>query len=55
MSLGISPGDWSNTVVGVIGGKAGGKQNTTIGSGTNPDKIDEGVELATKYLEKLSI
>lgn len=40
---------------GAVGGKAGGKGKTSIGQGTNPDKLDEGVELATKYLEKFQI
>ncbi|KAF2146976.1 uncharacterized protein K452DRAFT_218807 [Aplosporella prunicola CBS 121167] len=52
---GGSAGDWANQVSGVIGGKAGGKGKTSIGQGTNADKVDEGVELATKYLEKFQL
>ncbi|KAF2093130.1 alanyl-tRNA synthetase [Rhizodiscina lignyota] len=56
LNQGASAGDWAKAVVEAVGGKAGGgKQPTALGSGTNPDKIDEGVELATKYLEKFSI
>lgn len=40
---------------GVVGGKAGGKAPTSIGNGTNVDKIDEALTAATKYLEKLQI
>jgi alanyl-tRNA synthetase len=38
-----------------IGGKAGGKGATSIGSGNHPDKVDEGVEIALKHLESLKI
>jgi alanyl-tRNA synthetase len=38
-----------------VGGKAGGKGATSTGSGVNVDKVDEGVELARKYLEQLKI
>jgi alanyl-tRNA synthetase len=38
-----------------VGGKAGGKGPTSVGNGTNVDKIDEGVELARKYLEKFQL
>ncbi len=36
-------------------GKAGGKGQTSVGSGTNVDKVDEAVELARQHLEKLKI
>lgn len=53
---GAKAGDWAQEVVKAVGGKAGGgKQPTALGSGTNPDKLDEGVELATQYMEKLSL
>lgn len=48
---GASASDWANAVSGVVGGKAGGKAPTSIGSGTNVDKVDEAVAVATKYLE----
>jgi len=38
-----------------VGGKAGGKGPTSVGNGTEVSGIDEGVQLATKYLEKLKI
>lgn len=43
----------------VIGGKAGGKEPTRQGSGTQPEKIEEAVATAEKWLtaelEKLKI
>ncbi|KAL1639962.1 Alanine--tRNA ligase [Diplodia intermedia] len=52
---GASAAEWSNAVSGAVGGKAGGKGKTSVGQGTNADKLDEGLELATKYLEKFQI
>lgn len=53
--LGLVPSEWANAVSGAVGGKAGGKAPTAIGNGTNPDKVDEGVALATAYLEKFKL
>ena len=39
----------------VLGGKAGGKGAMSVGNGTNPDKADDGVEAARKWIEKFSI
>jgi alanyl-tRNA synthetase len=47
--------EWSSEVAKAVGGKAGGKGQTSVGSGINVDKIDDGVELALKHLEKLKI
>jgi alanyl-tRNA synthetase len=47
--------EWANEVAKAVGGKAGGKGATSTGSGTHVEKIDEGVELATRYLEKLKL
>ncbi len=52
---GLSATEWANTVAGVVGGKAGGKGATSVGSGTNPERVDEALEAATKYLEKFSL
>ncbi|KAI9720048.1 MAG: Alanine--tRNA ligase [Candelaria pacifica] len=49
---GASASDWSNTVSSVVGGKAGGKAPTSIGNGTNIDRVDDAVALATKYIEE---
>lgn len=58
-SKGITAEKWSATVAEVIGGKAGGKEPTRQGSGTQPEKIDEAVAKAEKWLtaelEKLEI
>ncbi len=47
--------DWADSVSGVVGGKAGGKGATSQGIGTNPEKLEDGVEAARAYLEKLGI
>ncbi|KAF1992139.1 alanyl-tRNA synthetase [Aulographum hederae CBS 113979] len=52
---GASASEWATAVAGAVGGKAGGKGATSIGNGTNVEKIDEGVELARKYLEKFEL
>ncbi|KAL8858022.1 MAG: hypothetical protein Q9178_005483 [Gyalolechia marmorata] len=52
---GASATEWASTVSKVVGGKAGGKGATCIGNGTEPGKVDEAVEAATKYLEKFTI
>lgn len=58
-SKGITAEKWSATVAEVIGGKAGGKEPTRQGSGTQPEKIEEAVATAEKWLveemEKLKI
>jgi alanyl-tRNA synthetase len=54
-SKGLVAADWSSEVIKAVGGKAGGKGATSVGSGTNVEQIDEGVELAMKHLEKLKI
>ncbi|KAL8724554.1 MAG: hypothetical protein Q9181_006777 [Wetmoreana brouardii] len=54
-SQGASAGEWANTVSNVVGGKAGGKEPTCIGNGTEAGKVDEAVEAARKYLEKLGL
>ena len=47
--------DWAAVVSGAIGGKAGGKAPVSLGNGTNPDKVDEAVKLATEYLSKFKL
>ncbi|KAI9698401.1 MAG: Alanine--tRNA ligase [Candelina mexicana] len=49
---GASASDWSNVVSSVVGGKAGGKAPTSIGNGTNVDKVDDALALATEYIEE---
>ena len=52
---GADASKWATEVAGVVGGKAGGKGATSLGQGTSPDKVDEGVEVARKYLESLGL
>lgn len=46
--------EWAKQVSEVVGGKAGGK-STVIGQGNQPAKVDDAVEMARKYLEKLAV
>ncbi|KAL8811450.1 MAG: hypothetical protein Q9200_001800 [Gallowayella weberi] len=52
---GASATDWATVVSQVVGGKAGGKGATCIGNGTEPGKVDEAIEAATKYLQKFKL
>jgi alanyl-tRNA synthetase len=38
-----------------VGGKAGGKGPTSIGNGTNADKVEEAISLAADYLSKFKL
>jgi len=49
---GLSASDWTGAVSAIVGGKAGGKGATCLGNGTKPEKVDEAVETATKFLER---
>ncbi|KAJ5246950.1 hypothetical protein N7468_001933, partial [Penicillium chermesinum] len=52
---GASASDWAAVVSGAVGGKAGGKGPTSLGNGTNTDKIDEAISLASDYLSKFKL
>ncbi|KAL9103230.1 MAG: hypothetical protein Q9163_001717 [Psora crenata] len=52
---GLSASEWTNSISSILGGKAGGKGATSLGHGTNPEKVDEAVEAATTYLAKFSL
>lgn len=52
---GASANEWAGIVSSVVGGKAGGKAPTAIGNGTNADKVDEAIALATEYLSKFKL
>lgn len=54
-SKGADASKWTNSVSEVVGGKSGGKGATSMGQGTNVDKVDEAVEAARKYLEDLKL
>ena len=44
---------WAAQVVKIVGGKAGGKGNTSTGSGTDTSKVAEGLDAARIYLQKV--
>ncbi|KAF7593892.1 Alanine--tRNA ligase [Aspergillus hancockii] len=52
---GASASDWAAVVSTIVGGKAGGKGPTSIGNGTNPDKTEEAIALASNYLSKFKL
>ncbi|MCJ1468967.1 Alanine--tRNA ligase [Pseudocyphellaria aurata] len=52
---GASASEWAATISDIVGGKAGGKGSTSIGNGTNAEKIDEALEAASKYLQRFHL
>lgn len=50
MSKGLAASEWSEQVKGAVGGKAGGRGPMSVGTGTDVNKVDEGVEVAVKYI-----
>lgn len=52
---GASAGAWTQGVAEVVGGKAGGREPTSVGSGTEVARVDEGVEKARAYLEQFTL
>ncbi|TKA48153.1 Alanine--tRNA ligase [Friedmanniomyces endolithicus] len=52
---GLDAGKWASDVAGVVGGKAGGKGATSLGQGTQVEKVDEAVEVARKALAELGL
>ncbi|EKD18456.1 uncharacterized protein L3040_007520 [Drepanopeziza brunnea f. sp. 'multigermtubi'] len=53
-SKGVTAEHWAAAVSEVLGGRSGGKEPTRTGQGTNPEKIDEAVKVAEKWIaEKL--
>ncbi|KJZ77450.1 Alanine--tRNA ligase [Hirsutella minnesotensis 3608] len=51
-SQGVTSEQWAASVSEVVGGRSGGKEPSRQGQGTNPEKIDEGVEMAIKWLQE---
>lgn len=47
--------EWSDIVLGYVGGKAGVKGAVAQGNGTEVAKVDDALKAATEYLEKLKI
>ncbi|KAF3930094.1 hypothetical protein ABW19_dt0205856 [Dactylella cylindrospora] len=54
-SKGLVANNWTEQVVRVVGGKSGGNGQTSTGKGTDATKMEDGVEVAMKYLEGLNI
>jgi alanyl-tRNA synthetase len=49
-SNGIDARTWATHVAGVVGGKAGGKEDGAQGAGTDVTKVDEAVKSAREFL-----
>ena len=54
-SKGLVACKWTEQVAGIVGGKAGGKESTSVGTGNDVSRVQEGVEAAVKALEDLNI
>ena len=54
-SKGLAACKWTEQVSAIVGGKAGGKGSTSVGTGNDVGRVQEGVEAAGKALEELSI
>ena len=54
-SRGLVASEWAAQVTEIVGGKAGGKGATCLGSGIDAEKVDKGVDAAVDYLDKLGI
>jgi len=52
---GASASECTTLVAAAVGGKAFGKEPTSIGTGTKVAGVDEAVELARRYLEKFEV
>ncbi|KAF8469586.1 alanyl-tRNA synthetase [Kalaharituber pfeilii] len=55
MKRGVTAADWANEVSKIVGGKAGGKGNTSQGLGSEPSKVDEAIEAARNFIQKLEL
>ena len=51
---GIKAGDWVKKVAPVVGGNGGGKPDLAQAGGSKPEKIDEALEAAVKFIGDLS-
>lgn len=52
---GLVASEWAAQVTETVGGNAGGKGATCLGSGTKAEKVDKGVDVAMDHLKKLGI
>lgn len=47
----IKANEWINQITGKINGKGGGKDTSAQATGTNPDSLNECLDLAQKFVE----
>ncbi|KAK4692244.1 alanyl-tRNA synthetase, partial [Lecanoromycetidae sp. Uapishka_2] len=52
---GLVASEWAAQVTAIVGGKAGGKGTTSLGSGMQVEEVEKGVDAAVNYLDKLGI
>ena len=52
---GADAAQWSAEVAALVGGKAGGRGATSLGQGTEVDRVDDAVEAARRYLERVKL
>jgi len=53
---GLKANDWCNSVIGLMGGKGGGKPESAQASGTNVSCLDEAMKIAEKFaMDKLKV
>ncbi|KAI3343616.1 hypothetical protein F4824DRAFT_440540 [Ustulina deusta] len=53
---GLTAEAWTNAVLNIIGGKAGGKGTTRQGAGAYPEKLDEAIREAQGWItEKIQV
>ena len=53
---GLKANDWCNSVIGMMGGKGGGKPESAQASGTNVSCLDEAMKVAEKFaMDKLKV
>ncbi|TFK44615.1 tRNA synthetases class II (A)-domain-containing protein [Crucibulum laeve] len=52
-SKGVDARTWANKVTAILGGKAGGKEDSAQGVGANTYKVDEAVKAAKHYLSEI--
>ena len=54
-SRGLLACNWTEQVASIVGGKAGGKGSTSVGTGNEVSRVQEGVEAAVKAFDALCI
>lgn len=49
IAKGFKASDWADVVAEKVGGKKGGKDDSAQGAGTEVDRVDEAVVVATEF------